>query len=145
MQRPHARNRSDAGTASVEGGSTRQEARGANDGASAAPDERDSGRRSQNRSGHARVSGATGSDAGASDSRESFSKEITRAVMAGTGEVLAADMADSTALYVRQDWAQLRARLRRDGYLLLRGVLPTADVLKVGPPSCFSWPQASHN
>lgn len=55
----------------------------------------------------------------------------TRAVMAGTGEVLAADMAESTPLLQRQDWGGLRARLQRDGYLLLRGVLPAGDVLKV--------------
>lgn len=55
----------------------------------------------------------------------------TRAVMAGTGEVLAADMADSTALLQRQDWKGLRRRLQRDGYLLLRGVLPASTVLKV--------------
>ena len=51
--------------------------------------------------------------------------------MAGTGEVLAADMADSTGLLQRQDWKGLRRRLQRDGYLLLRGVLPVSTVLKV--------------
>lgn len=71
-----------------------------------------------------------------------------RAVMAGTGEVLAADMNDSTALYEQRDWHSLRSRLQQDGYLVLRGILPACDVLKArtflleklheAKPHCFA-------
>jgi hypothetical protein len=56
-------------------------------------------------------------------------------------------MADSTALLQRLDWKGLRRRLQRDGYLLLRGVLPASTVLKArgflleqlhaAKPECF--------
>ena len=39
-------------------------------------------------------------------------------------------MLDCTALYTGGQWEALRARLRLDGYLLLRGVLPEAHVLQ---------------
>lgn len=51
-------------------------------------------------------------------------------VMAGTGKVRAHEMLDCTPLYAGGHWEALRARLRLDGYLLLRGVLPEADVLQ---------------
>ena len=40
-------------------------------------------------------------------------------------------MLDSTQHYAAADWAALRLRLRLDGYLLLRRVLPEADVHRV--------------
>ena len=54
-----------------------------------------------------------------------------RRVMAGTGPVTAHAMHDCTPLYRAGDWAALRTRLRLDGYLLLRNVLPQEAVLKV--------------
>ena len=45
-------------------------------------------------------------------------------------------MLDCTALYAGGQWEALRARLRLDGYLLLRGVLPKALVMqaRTSPP-----------
>jgi hypothetical protein len=63
--------------------------------------------------------------------REPEARSAVRTVMAGTGEVLAADMADSTPLLQQLDWDGLLQRLQQDGYLLLRGVLPANTVLKV--------------
>lgn len=118
------RNRHGSGvvTASAGGDLDQKDAHGAGDGTAEAPAERDSGRRSGGgrRRKDSGIGGVTGSD----------SKDL-RAVMAGTGEVLAADMAESTALHAAQDWEGLRDRLQREGYLLLRGVLPTVAVLQV--------------
>mmetsp|Transcript_4482 Transcript_4482/g.10965 ORF Transcript_4482/g.10965 Transcript_4482/m.10965 type:complete len:315 (+) Transcript_4482:215-1159(+) len=49
-------------------------------------------------------------------------------IMGGKGEVLARCMVDSSQLWVARDIDALRATLHRDGYLLLRGMLPRADV-----------------
>jgi hypothetical protein len=103
----------------------------------AAPVERDRGchsgsQGSKNSVGiHAK---GTATDAGPSNSIRAELRTPSRTVMAGTGEVLAADMADSTGLLQRQDWKGLRRRLQRDGYLLLRGVLQASTVLKVLQP-----------
>lgn len=86
--------------------------------------ERDSGRSRGGR--HRRQSDGGGVSGTAADAPAGV-----RAVMAGTGEVLAADMTDLTALYQQRDWDSLRSRLQQDGYLLLRGVLPVGEVLKV--------------
>lgn len=40
-------------------------------------------------------------------------------------------MLDATQLWASGDWDRLRERLQLDGYLLLRRVLPEADVLLV--------------
>ncbi len=58
-------------------------------------------------------------------------KRWPRRVMAGTGPVVAHAMHDCTPLYRAGDWEALRTRLRLDGYVLLRGVLKEAPVLKV--------------
>ena len=55
----------------------------------------------------------------------------TLTIMAGTGELQAADMDDLTDAYMAKDWQTLRVRLQQDGYLLLRGVLNVDDVHKV--------------
>lgn len=57
-------------------------------------------------------------------------KLSSRLVMAGTGQVRAHEMLDATPLWASGDWDRLRERLQLDGYLLLRGVLPEADVLE---------------
>ena len=62
----------------------------------------------------------------------------TLTVMAGTGELQATDMDDSTDAYMAKDWQTLRVRLRQDGYLLLRGVLNVDKVHKV-PHSALLW------
>jgi hypothetical protein len=49
-------------------------------------------------------------------------------ILGGKGEVLARMMEDSSALWRARDVEALRAVLARDGYLLLRGILPRADV-----------------
>lgn len=99
-----------------------------------APVERDSG--CQIGSQHSKHHGGTRANRTAIDGETKTgatgdARQATRAVMAGTGEVLAADMADSTLLLQLQDWKGLRRRLQRDGYLLLHGVLPASTVLKV--------------
>lgn len=56
-------------------------------------------------------------------------------VAAGRGEVRCHAMADSSLLLKEAlcsgCWRALQQRLALDGYLLLRGVLPVADVLEV--------------
>lgn len=124
-------------------GSQGAESREGSDQQVGSPAERNSGRISGGR--HSRQTG----DSSAFDSTAAAMPETSAAdtaaevplkrkrVMAGTGEVLAADMADSTPLLVSQAWGDLRGRLQRDGYLLLRDVLPASDVLKVLPLLLF--------
>lgn len=54
-----------------------------------------------------------------------------RLVWAGTGQVEAAHLEDSTGALLAGDAPGLRARLREDGYLFLRGVLDRDRVLEV--------------
>lgn len=71
-----------------------------------------------------------------------------QAVMAGTEVVQAADMRDSTDLFERSNWRQLRDRLQQDGYLMLRGVLDATSIaearafllkeLHAARPECFA-------
>ena len=103
----------------------------------AAPVERDSGYHSGSRGSKDSIeirAKGTATDGMPSNSIRAELRTPSRTVMAGTGEVLAADMANSTALLQRQDWKALRRRLQRDGYLLLRGVLPASTVLEVLQP-----------
>lgn len=58
-------------------------------------------------------------------------------VRAGSGLVKAHSLWDSTSAYLSNDTAVLRNRLRRDGYLFLRGIIPYQPVREVGPyPQC---------
>ncbi|KAK3264339.1 hypothetical protein CYMTET_26918 [Cymbomonas tetramitiformis] len=50
-------------------------------------------------------------------------------VMAGKGKVFASQMQDSSDLLARMQSSELRNRLDRDGYLLLRSVLPREQIL----------------
>ncbi len=59
----------------------------------------------------------------------------TLCIKAGNGKVTAAQMVDSSALLQSGQIEVAQQRLARDGYLLLRGYLPTAKVAKVSPLS----------
>jgi len=52
-------------------------------------------------------------------------------VKAGNGVVAARPFWDSTPAFVSEDYETLRIRLTKDGYLFLRGVLPSEDVNEV--------------
>ena len=52
-------------------------------------------------------------------------------VKAGVGTVSAAQMVDSSALLQAGQIRAARDRLARDGYLLLRGYLPAAELSQV--------------
>lgn len=50
-------------------------------------------------------------------------------VMGGVGRITAKTMLDSSDAWRARDWNALRATFDRDGYLLIRGMLPREDVL----------------
>ena len=54
--------------------------------------------------------------------------KLHRGLLAGEGRIDAGEMLDSSLLLKRHDWPALRKRLEVDGYVLLRGLLPTAEV-----------------
>jgi len=56
-------------------------------------------------------------------------------IKAGNGKVTAAQMVDSSALLQSGQIEAAQQRLAKDGYLLLRGYLPTAKVAEVSPLS----------
>ena len=56
-------------------------------------------------------------------------------IKAGNGRVTAAQMIDSSALLQSGQVEAAQQRLAKDGYLLLRGYLPTARVSEVSPLS----------
>ncbi len=56
-------------------------------------------------------------------------------IKAGNGRVTAAQMIDSSALLQSGQVEAAQQRLAKDGYLLLRGYLPTAKVSEVSPLS----------
>lgn len=56
-------------------------------------------------------------------------------IKAGNGKVTAAQMVDSSALLQSGQIEAAQQRLAKDGYLLLRGYLPTAKVAAVSPLS----------
>ena len=56
-------------------------------------------------------------------------------IKAGNGKVPAAQMVDSSALLQSGQIEAAQQRLAKDGYLLLRGYLPTAKVAEVSPLS----------
>lgn len=56
-------------------------------------------------------------------------------IKAGSGKVIAAQMIDSSALLLSGQVEAAQQRLAKDGYLLLRGYLPTAKVSEVSPLS----------
>lgn len=56
-------------------------------------------------------------------------------IKAGNGKVTAAQMIDSSALLQSGQVEAAQQRLAKDGYLLLRGYLPTARVSEVSPLS----------
>jgi hypothetical protein len=139
--RPQQRQRTRSGEAEAAGDAKTAEfatasalARGRTDQLAITPAERDSGCHNgslTSRQANDVDSNKTAINGTATSGPESEALAHTRIVMAGTGEVLAADMLDSTPLLQRQDWDALLQRLQQDGYLLLRGVLPASTVLKV--------------
>ena len=61
--------------------------------------------------------------------RTAASPNKQRSVSAGRGQVMALPMLDSGPCWRDSDLGALRENLARDGYLLLRGVLPRAKVI----------------
>ena len=53
------------------------------------------------------------------------------AVKGGTGFLKAHQATDSTPAYSHLDFATLRSRFARDGYLLIRGLIPQIQVTQV--------------
>lgn len=71
-----------------------------------------------------------GANGGRKRSRPEPVRVQTRRVWAGTGEVEAGELCDSTAAFQAEDWPSLRSRLAEEGYLFLRGVLDRQAVLE---------------
>lgn len=68
----------------------------------------------------------------------------TFTVLAGTGKVTASQMLESTMGREEALINQLRERLDRDGYLLIRQFLPSADILTVCIPAVSRLIVSSH-
>lgn len=70
------------------------------------------------------------------------------AVKAGTGVVQTSSMIDSTPEHAARNWAFLRQRLQQEGYLMIRNVLPSPQVMEArtflleelhrSKPGCFA-------
>lgn len=64
-----------------------------------------------------------------------LSEPVKVAVKAGTGVVQASRMTDSTPEHAARNWTFLRQRLQQEGYLMIRNVLSSPQVMKVLPLS----------